>query len=183
MGFRRVGTRSEEKSSIRPRVPFLDEKPSLHLLEIDPACGTGQIRPDVQQAQGRLLREDREGRGVESGRDDDLGEQARHLRRRLLVDLPVEGDHAPEGGNGVRGLRLPVGLDEPGARRDAARIVVLDDRGRRRVELQHEGQRRVGVQNVVEGELLALKRAGGGDGGRGRRHVAVERGPLMGILP
>src|SRR4029077_8305797 len=84
----------------------------------------------------------------------------------------------------VAGERLAVGLGEAGAFGDAARIGVLDDgagRALRRVELGDAFIGRVGVVDVVVGELLALHLAGAGDAGAVDRG-AVEGGALVRVL-
>ena len=72
----------------------------------------------------------------------------------------------PIGRLGVAGERLAVGADEIGAFGDAAGIGVLDNdagRGARRIKLGDAFIGRVGVVDVVVGELLALQQPRGGD--------------------
>ncbi len=103
-----------------------------------------------------------------SGRDDDLGEDFRDGARGLGVEPLVQRHDAAEGGDGVAGQRLAVGLDQARTLRDATRIGVLDDDAGGRalgLELGDAFERRVGVVDVVVGELLALQLPRGGDAG------------------
>ena len=80
--------------------------------------------------------------------------------------------------------RLAIGVEQVGPFGDAAGIGVLDDdagRGARRVELADAFVGRVGVVDVVVGQLLALQLPRGGDAGPlvGRR---VERRRLVRVL-
>src|SRR5690606_14303157 len=75
-----------------------------------------------------------------------------------------------------------VGLAHAGSHGHAAGIGVLDDHAGLALELPHALQRAVGVGDVVERELLALREARAGDAvWRGLR-VAVERGLLVRVL-
>ena len=65
---------------------------------------------------------------------------------------------------------------------DAAGVGVLDDDARGLVEGLHAFERRVGVGDVVIGQLLALQQARGGDAGLGRAVLDVERGLLVRVL-
>ena len=78
------------------------------------------------------------------------------LLGRRLVDPAVEGDDAAEGAERVAREGALVGLQRGRAERRAARVVVLDDHARGDLELAHHGARRVEVQDVVVGDLLAV---------------------------
>src|SRR5207302_1301763 len=71
----------------------------------------------------------------------------------------------------------------PPTERRSAGVRVLDDDARGVCELAHALDGRVRVRNVVEGEVLALQDARGGHPGAARGGLAVERRPLMGVLP
>ena len=90
----------------------------------------------------------------------------------------------PNADVGVAGQRLAIGLDEVAAFRHAAGIGVLDDGdrgGAPGIELGDAFVGRVGVVDVVVGELLALHLPRGGDAGPllGR---AIERRALVRVL-
>ena len=74
------------------------------------------------------------------------------------VDRPVEAHDAAEGALAVGGQRLLEGLRRRCApTAHAARVVVLDDRGRRQLELLDQPAARVQVEQVVERQLLAVQ--------------------------
>ncbi len=80
--------------------------------------------------------------------------------RRFSATMP------PKAETGSQASALQIGLRQRRALRHAARVGVLDDRDRRgagRVELADQLEGRVGVVDVVVGELLALQLPGGGD--------------------
>ena len=108
-------------------------------------------------------------------RDDDFGENFGDGARRLGVERAVERDDAAERRDRIAGQRLAIGVEQGVAFGDAARIGVLDDgagRGARRIELGDAFVGRVGVVDVVVGELLALHLPRGGDA---EAHVAAVR--------
>ena len=91
---------------------------------------------------------------------------------------------AAEGRDRIAGERLLVGLEQRRADRDAAGVGVLDDRDRGalgRIEFGHELIGRVGVVDVVVGQLLALDLPRGRDAGA-RLGGQVERRVLMRIF-
>ena len=117
-------------------------------------------------------------------RDDDLGENLGDGARRLGVERAVERDDAAERRDRIAGERLAIGVEQVFAFGDAARIGVLDDgagRRARRIELGDAFVGRVGVVDVVVGELLALRLPRGGDA---EAHVrrAIERRRLVRVL-
>ena len=87
----------------------------------------------------------------------------------------------PKAETGSHSRARRVGRDEVGAAADAARVVVLDDDHRRLVEERHELARRVGVEQVVPGELLALHLAHAAEQA-GAARQAIDRGGLMRVL-
>ena len=109
-------------------VARLHQEAAGHGAEGKPgAVGSGQAAGD-QQAQVLLRRENAPRVGVGIGRDDDFGEELGDFFRRGAVERAVEREHAAEGADRIAGERLPVGIGEGGAERDAAGIGVLDDR-------------------------------------------------------
>ena len=103
-----------------------------------------------------------------SGRDDDLGEDVGDGARSIGIERPVHRHDTAEGRHGVAGQRLAIGFEQACALGDAARIGVLDDhagRGAGGIELGDAFIGRVGVVDVVVGELLALDLPRGGDAG------------------
>ena len=82
------------------------------------------------------------------------------------VELAVQRHDAAEGRDRVAGQRLAIGVEQRDALRHAAGIGVLDDGaggGALRIELGDAFIGRVGVVDVVVGELLALHLPRGGD--------------------
>ena len=86
-----------------------------------------------------------------------------------------------ETGSHSRALRNAA--SGPSADRGAARIRVLDRDARRLLELEHQLQRSVGVDDVVVRELLALQHARRRDVGPRGVGVTIKRRALMRILP
>ena len=122
--------------------------------------------------------------GLEVGSDDGLDEQARggqHLGRGG-VDAAVQPQHGAEGAERIAGQGLAEGFGQAVGHGGAAGVVVLDDRGRRGGEIADNGQRAVEVQEVVEGQLLAVELLGGDEVGAGGAGVAVEGRLLVGVL-
>ena len=104
-----------------------------------------------------------------AGRDDDLGEDLDDLAGGVGVERPVERDDAAEGRDRVGAERLAVGLGERRRRRrrrtGLACLMMATAARRGGIELGDQLVGGVGVVDVVEGELLALELAGGGDAG------------------
>ena len=95
-------------------------------------------------------------------------------RGRRRIDRAVERDDAAEGADGIAAQRLGVGLGQRRAERHAARVGMLDDGDGRRglgIELRHQLEGRVGVVEVVVGQLLALVLHGRRHARRGARPV------------
>ena len=90
------------------------------------------------------------------------------FRALAASSLPVQRDDAAEGRDRIAAQRLEIGLLQRRAFRDAAGVGVLDDRDRRRargIEFRDAFEGRVGVVDVVVGELLALDLPRRGDAG------------------
>ena len=84
---------------------------------------------------------------------------------------------------GIAGERLVVGLGDRGGHRRSAGVLVLQDHHGGLVELTHERPARVGVEQVVVGELLAVELFGVDQAVRlGELVEAVERRLLMRVL-
>ena len=99
------------------------------------------------------------------------------------VERPVEGDDAAECRGRVGPERTVVGLADVRAHRNAAGIRVLDDHAGGRGELPHALERRVGVGEVVERQLLALQLRRGADRCSLRVGRGVERCLLVRVFP
>ena len=152
-----------------------DQRPDIAILCRYPL----EIEGDHPQV--RLGGEDRAGILVNPGRDDSLDERGDERSRGRGIDSPVEADDAAEGGERIRITRPHVRFRRAGAGRHAARVRVLDDGGGGFAEVQHDTQRRIEIEKVVVGELLALE-----DGGIAKpvaRVLGVPRRTLMWILP
>ena len=111
----------------------------------------------LQHAQVGLLREDRPGRFIHRRRHHGFNERRDDGRGRVDVDGAVEADDAAEGGQGIRFARANVGFGDSRAGRDTTRIGVLDHRGGRLAELEHDAGGGVEVEQVGEREFLALQ--------------------------
>src|SRR5690606_31761538 len=104
-----------------------------------------------------------------------------------LGDLPsggrvhraVETDHAAEGRTRVALEGACVGFRQRAALAAAARVGVLDDSGRRGVELVDQLPGGVEIHQVVERQLLAMQLFRPGDARAGR---AVDRRLLVRVL-
>ena len=117
------------------------------------ARDTGSFgEPDV-----RLLREEVDRLLREVVRRDDLDEVLEDEGGQRPVDAPADGDDAAEGGQRDRRRRRGRTPPRSSRRWPRRRVVVLDDDGRRAVEVARERDGRVEVEQVVEGELLALE--------------------------
>ena len=149
------------------------------------ACGAriGQAAGE-QQPQILLGADDRYGLRRCLRRDDDFGENLGNRTRRIGVERAVERDDAAERRDRIAGQRLAISVEQAFALRHAARIGVLDDRTRcraRRIEFGDAFVSRVGVVDVVVGELLALGLPRGRDAETGVRR-AIERRRLVRVL-
>ena len=76
----------------------------------------------------------------------------------------------------------PERLGEIDLRGEAARVAVLDDRHRRRLEVARDAPRRVEVEQVVEAQVLAGDLVRGADGAARMRGIGVERAQLVRVL-
>jgi hypothetical protein len=91
----------------------------------------------------------------------------------------VQPDDAAEGGERVSLPRADVGVRGGGAGRCAARIRVLDDRRGRLTELEDDARGGIEIEQVREGQLLALQDLHGTEAFAA---VGVPRGLLMRVL-
>ena len=139
----------------------------------------------AQHAQVLLLLQKLKRGGLELGGDEHLDELLvlvdvlDHLQR----DLAGRRDDAAEGALRVAGEGLVVGLGDVLGRGGTAGVLVLQDDDRRLVELAHERPARVGVQDVVVGQLLAVELLGVDQAVlMGELVHAVEDGLLMRVL-
>ena len=187
-------------AGVRAERGLRDEAAVDERLEVDDALrdevGEARHVADAEDAQVLLRREDVHHARQEVRRDDDLGVVLDDELRRLQVAVAVERDRAAERGEAVGPVRAEVGVGERGARRDAARVVVLDDDGARPVhQVAQDVERIVGVRHVrLAGVLARLQklRHGGEIAPRldeldvAKDEVAVdeavERGLLAGVL-
>ena len=94
----------------------------------------------------------------------------------------VERDHAAVRARRVAGEGLLVGRLDGLADRAAARVVVLDDRAGRLVELLDQLARRGEVEQVVERQLLAVELRDAGEQVGRRAGARVEGRLLVGVL-
>ena len=95
-------------------------------------------------------------------------------RGRLGVERPIERHDAAECGHRIAGERLAIGVDQACALGNPARIGMLDDdagSGARGIEFRHAFIGRVGVVDVVVGELACP--GPGGQSATPRRASAV----------
>ena len=98
------------------------------------------------------------------------------------VDRAVDADDAAEGRHRVARERRAVGLEHRAADGDAARVVVLDDRARRQLELLRQQARGVEVEHVVERQLLAAELADHREHVHARAGLRVVGGALVRVL-
>ncbi len=131
--------RAENRAELAPGVPRQPRKvrrhhPHVPLDRKDPACL------------------------VVHGRCNDRFDKGRHDRlRRRLVYRAVQPDNAAERRDRVRFTRAHVGVCGAASGGRTARIRVLDDRGRRLAELEHNARGGVEIKQVRVRELLALE--------------------------
>src|SRR5260370_13313056 len=87
------------------------------------------------------------------------------MRGRRLIDCAVETKDTAIGTQRISLVGFAESLFQAGGDGGAARIVMLDDHRGRGVEFSNQVESAVQVQNVVERQLLAVQRLGGGDAG------------------
>ena len=146
------------------------------------AHALGRVGRDGEDLEPGLGLEDPE-RGLAVGRGDDrLVRVGGDLAGGRPVHLAVDPDDPAERRDRVGLEGVAVGLDELVARGDPDRVGVLDDRDRRGGEVAGDPVGGVEVEVVVERRPLApdLGRVGERPAAVGR--LAVERGPLVGVL-
>ena len=97
----------------------------------------------------------------------------------LQIQRPVGDHHASEGGDGIPGQGIRVGLCEPLPCGEATGVVVLQDGHRRGIilVLGHELDRCIYVQQVVVAQRFAVVL------GKETTEVTIERTGLVRILP
>ena len=135
---------------------------------------------DLHEAQIFLGREFCLGGFIESGRGDDFEKKFVHFFGGLGVDGAVHADHAAEGRHGVAFESALVSFGESFAGGGAAGVGVFDDGDYGLVEFLGEIPGGLQVDDVVEGQFLALELAGIGHAYA--RAVGVHGGLLMGIF-
>jgi len=183
--IRRLAFRDDLEVGRQVEVGILNEEAAVDPLEVETKAQ--RFGPDAafEKADVLLGGDDIDGALRDDGGDDHLDELpvADRLGRRL-VELAVEGDDPAECRLGVGGEGAVVGVEEGIPDRHAAGVGVLhNDACGPFGELFDALEGRVGVTDIVVGELLPLELAGGGD--RRLLDVAlhVEGGVLMGVLP
>ena len=142
------------------------------------AAGDG----NAQQADVRLLREELDRLLREVVGRHDLDEVLQDERGERAVHAAADRDDAAERRERVARERAAEGLGDGVADGRAARVVVLDDDGGRAVEVARERDGGVEVEQVVEGELLALEHLEADDRVRRRVGLPVERRALVRVL-
>ena len=114
----------------------------------------------------RLLGQHREGVVLDRGRNHRVELGGHEGARRRHIDGAVDRDDTAERRQPIRVARPHVGLCGRHAGRHAARVGVLDHRGGRLAELEHDARGRVEVQQVGVRQFLALQEHRGAEGGR-----------------
>ena len=135
---------------------------------------------DLDQAQVLLGGEALAGFGREGGGGDGFDEELGDFFGGVAVDFAVDADDAAEGGDGVAGEGLLVGLEDGCAGGRAAGVGVLDDDDGGLVEFLGQLPAGVEIDEVVEAEFLALELGCAGDAEAGA--VGVEGGALVGVF-
>ena len=142
--------------------------------------GRGGAGADFDEAEVLLGGEALACFGREGGCSDGFDEELGDFGGGFGVDGAVDADDSAEGGDGIAGESLLVGLEDGVAGCGAAGVGVLDDDDGGLVELLREFPAGVEVDEVVVAELFALELRCAGDAEAGA--VGVERGALVGIL-
>src|SRR4029079_1640207 len=121
---------------------------------------------------------------LEIRRHDDLEEDLGHSRRGLSVHRAVQRYDSAEGGDGIAEQCEGKGVGDGVAHGGPARNRVLHDRHCRFVESAKRTPGRVGIEQVIERELLTLKLSAVDDARSGAACIEslVGRGALSGIL-
>ena len=165
----------------------LDQQPAGDALEVE--VGDAVVARSLaralwhgQQSELRLLSQDSHGGLAEGGRHYRLERIGGDLPGGRAVQLTIDPDDAAETGNRVRIQGFSVGLDQVVGRRQADRVRVLDDHGRRRREVGGECVSGVEIEQVVERRPRPLQLSGVGQRSIPMGGFAVERGALGGVL-
>jgi hypothetical protein len=145
-----------------------------------------EVRNGLWQREALLLREHRPRPIVVARRDHGLDEGLREHRRRVRVERGGDGDDGSERGHRIARARRGDRRRRRAAERGPTGVVVLDeDRGgpvELRLQIHGETERGVEVEQVVIGQLLALKGRGGGEALGRRLGVDVPPGRLVRVL-
>ena len=142
----------------------------------------GVRRRDLDDLEAALGAQDLERLRRVAGRHDGLEEARADGPRRALVDDPVGADDPAVGADAVALERQAERLGQVDHAGQAARVAVLDDAHRRRLEVAGDAPRRVEVEQVVEREVLAGDLVGGADAAAGVRRIGVEGAELVRVL-
>src|SRR5690606_32604067 len=145
---------------LRLDIWLLDEHPTADGADIELGKSLAGAIRERQDAGTLLLLEQLERIVVVARRDDDIELDLPHLARGFKIDWPVQRDDPAEGGNGVTFIGGLVGIDERVADGKAARDGVLDNADGWSIEELGGVPRRVCIQVVVEGKILALELLG-----------------------
>ncbi len=186
LGGRALGNHLEIGCADHRDVAALHQQAAIDALEVPARRSLGWPLAAFEQAYVRFARDHLASFGGNARRDDHLDELTiDDGLGGLAVQLTIEGDDAAECRLAVGGVGQFIGLADAAFvfrnHRDAARVGVLDDDAGRLDEALHALQRRVGIGDVVEGQLLALQLTGRGNAGF-IGGFDVERGDLMRIL-
>ncbi len=164
----------------RAEIAVLHEHAADHLLHVE------AVRPilgerHLQQPHVLLRREDLLGLGAERRRDHDLEEDVLHRFGSLAVDSRLVPTMPPkiDTGSQARPLRN-ASASEIDAVATPHGLLCLIATATVAAKLVHQLERGVGVDDVVERELLALELCRLGDGGLGPRSPASDRTRLPG---
>ena len=146
-----------ERFIVDLRVALLNEESAQNCPEGCFRAGyPGGIRK-FEQTKVLLCRQNAASVGLETRRDDYLEKDPGNLLGGLDIDRPIERDDASEGRHWIRrqgrGKRFRGGV----AGRKSARDRVLDDRASRVSQSLRRAQGSVSIEDVVVGQLLALK--------------------------
>ena len=142
--------------------------------------GRGGAASDFDQAEILFGGEALQGFGRKGGSGDGFDEELGDLFGCCGVDFAIDADDSAEGGDGIAGQRLLVGLEDRCAGGRAAGIGVLDDGHHGLIEFPGQLPAGVEIDEIVEAELLALQLCCAGDAEAGA--VGIERGALVGIF-
>ena len=159
IGRRSLAHHLEHHVIDQPVVARLHQQAAGNRFHHDPARARIRQPAGEQQAQVLLGADDCDRLLAGLGRDDDFGEDLGDRARGFGVKLAIHRHNAAERRYRIAGERLAVRIEQIFAFGHAARIGVLDDHAggaALRIELGEAFVGRVGVVEIVVGELLAL---------------------------